>query len=299
MKRYICILLASAASLVYPSVSIGMNDSEARPAEVVIDDVTRSRLLAYVNEASSRSGGLAKLVSNARKGEGDAALPLAVLNLVGAAGYTDGAEAITLLHQALDGSKDVSAQAAWILSQLYSGKLRVRLPNGGWWEPPLGENRHDELILRAAEQGSQHARVELARQYLTGDGRQPDLEIGLFMLSQVIQSRADNVGSKVAEVGDLIWSDREHPVDVAYRLKDSALGTPAATIDISALRQQAMEGSPAAMTTLALQHLPGGVLGLNRERALQMLQVAAGTGYAPALDQLTSLRHQIITDSGG
>ena len=169
MKRYLCILLASATALIYPSLSIGMSDSQAKPAEVVIDDATRARLLAYVNEVSGRSGGLAKLVSNARKGEGDAALPVAVLNLVGAAGYTDGAEAVSLLHQALNGSREVSAQAAWLLSQLYAGKLRVRLPGGGWWEPPVGVNRHDELILLAAERGSQHARVELARQYLTGD----------------------------------------------------------------------------------------------------------------------------------
>ena len=289
MKRYLCILLASATALIYPSLSIGMSDSQAKPAEVVIDDATRARLLAYVNEVSGRSGGLAKLVSNARKGEGDAALPVAVLNLVGAAGYTDGAEAVSLLHQALNGSREVSAQAAWLLSQLYAGKLRVRLPGGGWWEPPVGVNRHDELILLAAERGSQHARVELARQYLTGDGRQADLEIGLFMLSQVIQSRAENVGSKVAEVGDMIWTDREHPVDVAYRLKDSAQGTPAAKIDITALRQQAMEGSSEAMTILAMQHLPGGVLGLNRERALRMLEVAAGTGYTPAIDELNKL----------
>ena len=109
------------------------------------------------------------------------------------------------------------------------------------------------------------------------------------MLSQVIQSRAENVGSKVAEVGDMIWTDREHPVDVAYRLKDSAQGTPAAKIDITALRQQAMEGSSEAMTILAMQHLPGGVLGLNRERALRMLEVAAGTGYTPAIDELNKL----------
>lgn len=266
--------------------------SERQPGENVITAETRGKLISYVNHASVGYGGLSRLMAEAESGNADAALPAAVINLVGAAGYGDGEQGIEYLHQASNGSPETQAQACWLLSRLYAGELTIRTGNETWWMGAKEENAEsisENYLMMAAEAGSPHAQVYIARQYLSGEGKPHDIEAGLFLLSRVIQGRSETKGERISYVGDLIWMAKDHPIDMAYSMKDAALGSPASNLDVNALRRKAMEGDPAAMTDLAAQFLAGGVLGHDEKKARRLLSLAAEMNYVPAEELLARL----------